>query len=248
MRPSLLLVDDDVASRELLATCLLKQGFEVVGAADGSEARRHLATGRFDVVLLDINMPGIDGLTLARELRLESDIGIIMLTSREGQMDRVLGLEWGADDYVTKATPLAELIARIRALLRRTTRAASAMPSAADPAQAQKISTISFDGGTLDLEAACLVSPAGEEIKLTKGEFDLLAVLAGNLGRVVARSDLVAALSNREWSGTERSVDVLVSRLRRKLGDDSRRPRRLMTVHGMGYRLVPLNCPDTREP
>ena len=124
MRPSLLLVDDDVPSREMLGACLAKQGFDVAGAADAGEARQRLEAGHFDLVLLDINLPGTDGLTLAREFRLESEIGIIMLTSREGQMDRVLGLEWGADDYVTKDTPLAELIARIRALLRRTGRGA----------------------------------------------------------------------------------------------------------------------------
>ncbi len=233
VRPSLLLVDDDVPSREMLGACLAKQGFDVAGASDAGEARQRLEAGHFDLVLLDINLPGIDGLTLARELRLESEIGIIMLTSREGQMDRVLGLERGADDYVTKETPLAELIARIRALLRRTGRGS--------PKTAQSVvgdATFSFDGWTLGLDSGCLVSPAGEEIKLTKGEFDLLSVLAKNLGKVVARSDLLAALSNREWSGTERSVDVLVSRLRRKLGDDPRRPRRLMTVHGTGYRLV----------
>ena len=233
VRPSLLLVDDDVPSREMLGACLAKQGFDVAGATDAGEARRQLEAGHFDLVLLDINLPGIDGLTLARELRLESEIGIIMLTSREGRMDRVLGLEWGADDYVTKDTPLAELIARIRALLRRTGRGS---PTTAPPIA--EGATIAFDGWALGLDSGCLMSPAGEEIKLTKGEFDLLSVLAKNLGKVVARSDLLAVLSSREWSGTERSVDVLVSRLRRKLDDDPRHPRRLMTVHGTGYRLV----------
>ncbi len=233
MRPNLLLVDDDVPSREMLAACLAKQGFEVAGAIDATEMRQRLAGGHFDLVLLDINLPGIDGLTLARELRLESEIGIIMLTAREGQMDRVAGLEWGADDYVTKQTPLVELIARIRALLRRTRPGHPASPPAAAAAAA-----IAFDGWALDLDSGCLLSPAREEIKLTKGEFALLALLARSLGKVVARAELLAALSSREWSGTERSVDVLVSRLRRKLGDDPRRPRRLMTVHGTGYRLV----------
>ena len=232
MRPNLLLVDDDVPSREMLGACLIKQGFDVAGATDATEMRQRLEADRFDVVLLDINLPGIDGLTLARELRLESEIGIIMLTAREGQMDRVAGLEWGADDYVTKQTPLAELIARIRALLRRTRQ----KPPAPAPALAD--TAITFDGWTLKLDSGCLLSPTGEEIKLTKGEFDLLSVLARNLGKVVGRAELLTVLSSREWSGTERSVDVLISRLRRKLGDDPRRPRRLMTVHGTGYRLI----------
>ena len=234
MRPSLLLVDDDVPSREMLAECLAKQGFEVAGAVDATEMRKQLESGHFDLVLLDINLPGIDGLSLARELRLESEIGIIMLTAREGEMDRVLGLEWGADDYVTKQTPLTELIARIRALLRRTGRNRPASVQA--PAVAE--SSICFGDWTLNLDSACLFSPAQEEIKLTKGEFDLLSVLAHHLGKVVSRADLLATLSSREWSGTERSVDVLVSRLRRKLGDDPRSPRRLLTVHGTGYRLI----------
>jgi two-component system torCAD operon response regulator TorR len=241
MRPKLLLVDDDVPSRELLVACLAKQGFDVAGATDAGEARRQLGAAHFDLVLLDINLPGIDGLSLARELRLESEIGIIMLTAREGQMERVLGLEWGADDYVTKETPLAELIARIRALLRRTGHGAPRPATAASAAQTAADASIAFDGWTLGLDTGCIVSPAGEEIKLTKGEFGLLSVLAKNLGKVVARSDLLSVLSSREWSGTERSVDVLVSRLRRKLGDDPRHPRRLITVHGTGYRLVGSN-------
>ena len=234
MRPSLLLVDDDVPSREMLSECLAKQGFEVAGAADATEMRKQMESGQFDLVLLDINLPGIDGLSLARELRLESEISIIMLTAREGEMDRVHGREWGADDYVTKQTPLTELIARIRALLRRTGR--NRLASAQAPAVAE--ASISFGDWILNLDSACLISPIQEEIKLTKGEFDLLSVLAHQLGKVVSRADLLATLSSREWSGTERSVDVLVSRLRRKLGDNPRSPRRLLTVHGTGYRLI----------
>ena len=234
MRPRLLLVDDDVPSRELLGACLEKQGFEVAGAGDAAEMRRRLEAGPFELVLLDVNLPGIDGLTLARELRLESEIGIIMLTSREGEMDRVLGLEWGADDYVTKSTPIAELIARIRALLRRTRR--ETPPKA--PGEATAKAMIAFDGLSLDLDAGCLISRTGEEIRLTKGEFDLLSLLARNPGKVIPRAELLAAVSSREWSGTERSIDVLIGRLRRKLGDDPRRPRLLLTAHGSGYRLA----------
>lgn len=237
MRPRLLLVDDDIPSRSMLAACLMKQGFDVAGANNAVEMRQRLAGGGVDIVLLDINLPGIDGLTLARELRLESNIGIIMLTARCGEMDRVAGLEWGADDYIVKSTPLAELIARIRALLRRVGDVHGKPPpdiaghGPAGPA-------FSFDGWTLDLGGGTLTSPAGEKIRTTKGELHLLAILAENLDRTVTRADLLALLSNREWSGAERSIDVLVSRLRRKLGDDPRHPRRLTTVHGVGYRLV----------
>ncbi len=232
MRPRLLLVDDDIASREMLAACLAKQGFDVAGAGDAVEMRQRLHADEFHVVLLDINLPGTDGLTLARELRLVSKIGIIMLTAREGETDRVLGLEWGADDYVTKQIPLTELIARIRALLRRI---GHDEPIASPPA----VTTDSaFGGWSLNNNTKCLITPAGGEIKLTKGEFDLLSILCRNKGKAVARSDLLAVLSGRDWSGNERSIDVLVGRLRRKLGDDPRRPRRLITVHGTGYRLV----------
>jgi DNA-binding response OmpR family regulator len=147
-------------------------------------------------------------------------------------MDRVVGLEWGADDYVTKSTPLAELIARIRAVLRRTGR--GAQTTTADSSAA----LIKFDGWTLSTESGGLISHAGERTPLTQGELAVMVLLAQNLGRVVSRSDLMLALSGREWSGTERSVDVIISRLRGKLGDPPRRPKRLMTVHGTGYRLV----------
>ena len=233
MRPSLLLVDDHSPSRDLLAAELASHGFNIASVADATGMR--LPPGRFDLVILGIALPDTDGLTLIRELRRESDVGIIILTARDRQMERVAGLEWGADDYVTRQTPLAELVARIRAVLRRIR---PAQP-AADPAIAIAGGTmIPFEGWALNLDSHCLMSPSGEEVKLTRGEFSLLAALARNLGKALSRAELLATLSSREWSGTERSVDVLVGRLRRKLGDDPRRPRRLMTVHGTGYRLI----------
>ncbi|MBF0563309.1 MAG: response regulator transcription factor [Alphaproteobacteria bacterium] len=233
MLPALLLVDDDIPSRNFLATCLGKQGFQVTEAGDAAEMRQRLAMGGFDVVLLDINLPEVDGLTLARELRLQSDIGIIMLTSRDGQMDRIAGLEWGADDYVVKTTPLAELIARIRSLLRRTGREGQTKKEA--PAAT---TTIVFDGWTLDLDTRSLASPDGEPVRLTNGEFQILSTLARNLGRVLTRAELTAVISDHEWSGTDRSIDVMVGRLRRKLKDDPKAPARLLTVHGVGHRLI----------
>ena len=230
--PHLLLVDDDIPARKLLQACLEKQGFAVTGVGDAAETRLALAGATFDLVLLDINLPEIDGLTLAREIRLESTIGIIMLTSRDGHADRIIGLEWGADDYVTKDAPISELIARVRALLRRTGWEKSRPPP--PPATAMK----TFGDWRLDPDAPGLVSPAEESTPLTRGELDLMAALVNNLGKTVSRADLLAAVSSKEWSGMERSIDVLIGRLRRKLGDDPRQPKLLLTVHGIGYRLV----------
>ena len=235
MPTNLLLVDNDFPSRDLLAAELASHGFDIACAAGAAEMRERLCSGRVDFVLLAIDPPGNDDLTLVRELRRESEVGIIILTARDGQTDRVACLEWGADDHVTRQTPLVELVARIRAVLRRI------RPPlvAGDPVIAVAGGeVILFERWALNLNSFCLISPVGEEIKLTRGEFSLLAVLARNLGKAVSRTELLAALSSREWSGAERSVDVLIGRLRRKLGDDPRRPRRLMTVHGTGYRLV----------
>ena len=236
MTPRLLLVDDDIPARSLLQACLEKQGFDVTGAADATETRLALEESRFDLVLLDINLPQIDGLTLAREIRQESRVGIIMLTARDGHADRIAGLEWGADDYVTKSAPISELIARVRALLRRTGWEAS--KPAADPSLSPATAVKPFGDWKLNPDVPCLITPAGDNIPLTRGELDLMTALLNNLGKVVSRADLLATVSSREWSGTERSIDVLIGRLRRKLGDDSRQPKSLLTVHGIGYRLV----------
>lgn len=241
MLPRLLLVDDDIPARTLLQVCLEKQGFAVAGATDADEMRAEMERSRFDLVLLDINLPAIDGLTLAREIRQQSHIGIIMLTARDGHADRIAGLEWGADDYVTKNAPVSELIARIRALLRRTGwEASKPVNGGASPLPSPPpVPTIRhFGDWKLDPEAPCLVSPSGESVPLTRGELDLMTVLVNTLGKAVSRANLLAAVSSKEWSGTERSIDVMIGRLRRKLGDDPRRPKALQTVHGIGYRLI----------
>lgn len=221
----------------MLAACLSRQGFETVEASDAAEMRRFINDENINLILLDINLPDIDGLTLVREIRLQSQIGIILLTARDGEMERVAGLEWGADDYVTKQTPLAELIARIRALLRRTERgAAQQPPEIAPPTPADTSETITFGQWSLETNTGKLTTPTGEHVTLTKSECDLLMALTRQAEATVSRADLMNILSNREWSGAERSIDVLIGRLRRKLGDDPRYPKHLLTIRGVGYR------------
>lgn len=239
-RNRLLLVDDDIHGRAMLAACLSRQGFETVEASDAAEMRRFINDKNVNLILLDINLPDIDGLTLVREIRLQSQIGIILLTARDGEMERVAGLEWGADDYVTKQTPLAELIARIRALLRRTERGPAQQPlpppEIAPPTPADNNEAITFGQWNLETNTGKLTTPTGEYVTLTKSECDLLTVLTRQTEATVSRADLMNILSNREWSGAERSIDVLIGRLRRKLGDDSRYPKHLLTIRGVGYR------------
>lgn len=253
MRTRLLLVDDEVHSRSMLAACLSRQGYDTAEAGDAAEMRRAIADQPVDLILLDINLPDVDGLTLVREVRLQSQIGIILLTARDGEMDRVAGLEWGADDYVTKQTPLAELIARIRAVLRRTGQGIFTMPAVSaggqggenvepsalvsPPPAPESGETAVFGGWRLEIDNGRLTTPTGGQVALTKSETDLLGLLARRLGKTVTRSELMTSLFNREWSGAERSVDVTISRLRRKLGDDPRYPKRLLTMRGAGYML-----------
>ena len=237
-RNKLLLVDDDTHGREMLAACLSRQGFETKEASDAAEMRRLIKDESIDLILLDINLPDIDGLTLVREIRLQSQIGIILLTARDGEMERVAGLEWGADDYVTKQTPLAELIARIRALLRRTERSvAHRAPQETSPPPEESGAT-EFGSWRLENGAGKLTTPTGAVVTLTKSECDLLGALVRRIGETVTRAELMALMSNREWSGAERSVDVMIGRLRRKLGDDSRYPKHLQTIRGVGYRFI----------
>lgn len=235
----LLLVDDEDLTRSLLADCLRQQGFQVSEAADAAGMRRCLDQAEpIDLVLLDINLPGIDGLSLARELRLKSEIGIIMVTARESEADRVVGLELGADDYVVKGTSFLELLARIRAVLRRSQRPPG---NGEEPVSGVAGEVLRFDGWMLESETRRFFDPEGGLVELTRGEFDMLAALVRARGRVLSREQLSEALGShrdqREKFSNDRTIDVLIGRLRRKIGDQPRQPQRLVTVHGVGYRL-----------
>jgi len=240
MAERLLVVDDEEDIRELLGDYLSSYGFEVTTVADGAEMRAALQAQPHDLVLLDLGLPGEDGLTLARELRASAGLGIIIVTGRGQAVDRIIGLEVGADDYVAKPFELRELVARIRSVLRRLKATGGPAPQAAATAAAEE--RLAFDGWQIDLAARSLCRPDGEVVPLTTGEFDLLAVFARHPNRVLSRDELMDNLHNREAGPYDRSIDVQVGRLRRKIERDPARPEMIKAVRGAGYVFTPRVC------
>jgi two-component system, OmpR family, response regulator len=229
--PRLLVVDDDSGVRELLYNYLQNAGYVVVTVADGQAMRQELATNpTVDAIVLDLMLPGEDGLAICKSVRLTSSIPILMLTARDEPFDRVLGLELGADDYLCKPFEPRELLARIRAILRRAGEADTGK-SVAERSQ------IKFAGWRLDLRMHCLFDPANAMVTLSTGEYRLLRALAENIDRVLSRDHLIDALSGRSAMPFDRSVDVLIGRLRRRLRDDAREPRLIKTIRSEGYML-----------
>lgn len=222
----ILIVEDDATSRVTLAGYFAKEGFRISEAADGEEMRKAFAGGDVDLILLDIRLPGEDGLTLLKEIRQKSRVGVIMVTGRSDEVDRVVALEMGADDYVTKPFNMRELLARSKNLLARTVEFRLAVPE-------ERVRN--FAGWQLNLDMRRLVSPEGKDVYLTRGEFELLSALVNQPGRVMTRDNLLDYLNHREWDPSDRTVDVLIGRLRRKIEDDPKRPELIMTVHGVGY-------------
>jgi DNA-binding response OmpR family regulator len=227
----ILVVDDDPRIRQMLTRYFEQEGYRVAAASDGAAMRGHLAANGVDIILLDVVMPGDDGLTLAREIRARSGVGIIMLTGRDEMLDRVVGLEVGADDYIAKPFHLREVLARVKSVLRR--RKASADPVAPNPTQGAD--TIRFDGWILDIARRRLESPAGVEIALTTGEFDLLATLVKQPGRVFDRDTLMDLTRGRAWEAFDRTIDAQIARLRKKIEENPQRPALIKSVRGVGY-------------
>ena len=227
-RPHLLIVDDDREIRGLLAQYLEKHDFRTTTVADGREMRRILERSHVDLLVLDLMLPGEDGLSLCRELRSRSQLPIIMLTARGEDVDRIVGLELGADDYVAKPFNPRELLGRIKAVLRRSAHAPR------DPSP-ETVRGFSFDGWRLDTVTRTLTSASGNEVNLSGAEYRLLAVLLGSGNRVLTRAQLTELLRGREADPFDRSIDVRVSRLRQILGDDARAPQIIKTVYGEGY-------------
>ena len=228
--PHILLVDDDRDIRDLLVHFLQKHGLRVTGVRDGREARRAWPAGAYHLVILDLMLPGEGGLELARWLRGISDVPIVMLTAMGEDTDRIIGLELGADDYLPKPFNPRELLARIRAVLRRTEARGPRAGAAAKP--------IRFAGWTLDPVRRRLLNPAGAEVALTGGEFDMLAALAGRANQVLTRDMLMDLLRGRQAGPFDRAIDVAVSRLRRKLGGGEADTDLIKTVRGGGYVLA----------
>jgi DNA-binding response OmpR family regulator len=219
-----LLIDDDARLFELLHSYLEQNGVALDHASDGERGLTTLERGAFDAVLLDVMMPGIDGLEVLRRIRKGSSIPVLMLTARGDEADRVVGLELGADDYISKPFSPRELLARLRAVLRRT------QPEA----MAERLSV----GGIIVEVPARRAELDGEVIDLTGLELDILIALMRRAGRVVPRNALLAAAGRDDVAVGERTVDVHISKLRRKLGDDPRSPKRIRTVRGVGYVLT----------
>jgi DNA-binding response OmpR family regulator len=228
-------VDDQDEICEVAQQYLSSEGYRVSIAHDGTGMRKILAQEKADLVILDLMLPGEDGLTLARALREESGVGIIILTGRGETVDRIIGLEMGADDYLPKPFHLRELLARVKSVLRRVSARSS---SNGDKPAAARLRA-RFAGWHLDLSTRELMSPEGGEVRLTTGEFDLLAAFVNNANQVLSRDRLLDLARNREAGPFDRTIDVQVGRLRRKLEPDPQKPTMIKTVRGTGYIFTP---------
>ena len=203
-------------------------------AADGQEMWRAIDAFDPDLVLLDVVLPGTDGITLARELRKTSDVGIIMLTGKNDPVDQIIGLEMGADDYVTKPFDERQLLARIRSLLRR-----KSVPESNNDAKTEEgKKKVHFGGWEVDLLSHELISPDGVEQTLTSHEFRLLEVFIRNSGNVLSRDQIMQQMYERDWSHNDRSIDVLVGKLRKKIEEDPSQPKLVLTIRSFGYKFA----------
>jgi len=227
----LLVVDDDREIRRLLEEYLAQAGYRVTAVGDGKEMRRALEGNRIDLVVLDLMLPGEDGLTLCRELRGRSNVPVLMLTARGDEIDRIVGLEMGADDYLAKPFSPRELLARIRSILRR----AHALPP---NLVAEDVTAFRFAGWTLDVASRNATAPDGLVVPLSGAEFRLLRVLLEHPQRVLSRDQLLELANGREAILFDRSIDVLIGRLRKRLRDDGKEPSLIKTVRGEGYVLA----------
>ena len=228
----ILIVDDDPALLELLERYLGEQGFAVAGVSDGEAMDRYLAENEVELIILDLMLPGEDGLSIAKRLRVSGSTPILMLSARGDDVDRIVGLEVGADDYLAKPFNPRELLARLRAILRRR------QPDSPGTAVAQQAEVYSFGDFCLDMASRTLTR-GGEQVALTSGEYALLQVFVENPNRVLSRDALVDRLAGYERSPFDRSIDVRVTRLRRKIEADPSAPVFIQTVWGEGYRFSP---------
>ncbi|MDI1342771.1 MAG: response regulator [Pseudolabrys sp.] len=235
--PHILIVDDHREIRDLVSRALTKEGFRVSTAADGRAMQKVMADGRIDLILLDLMLPGEDGLSLCRTLRAESNIPIIMLTAKGEEVDRVIGLEMGADDYLSKPFGSRELVARIKAVLRRSQEIGLKGDSE------QKPKSYHFGRWGLDTGTRALLRDDGVTVPLSTGEYDLLIALVERPQRVLNRDQLLDLARGRSSAGLDRSIDTQVSRLRKKLELDPSDPQIIKTVWGGGYMFTPaVSC------
>ena len=225
--PRILLIEDEQSLGEALQYQLVRDGFDVDRETDGAVGLERFKTEGADLVLLDLMLPGLSGEEVCKEIRKSSSVPVIMLTAKDEEIDKVLGLELGADDYVTKPFSSRELLARIKAVLRRAASREASSPSV-------------LEGGGIRLDPdRAQVSARGEEVRLTRKEFELLEFLMSNPGRALPRETLIDEVWGSDYVGDTRTLDVHIKRLRSKLESDPHRPRHLLTVRGLGYRFAP---------
>ncbi len=222
----IVVVDDEPIIQETIASYLKNEGYKVSTTDGATGLRRLMDRGQFDLVLLDIRLADGDGLSLMRDLHANSDIPVILVTSKSEETDRVIGLELGADDYVTKPFSPRELLARVHTVLRRVRRA---------PEETRSRAVRRFAGWSLHTEERWLKAPDGSTVRLTHAEFNLLSALVSHPGRVMSRNDLVETIGDRQWYPSDRTIDVLIGRLRRKIEPDPARPSMIMTEYAIGY-------------
>ncbi len=223
-----LIVEDEPSFSDALSFMLRKEGFDVAVAGDGATGLELFARESADIVLLDVMLPGVPGTEVCRQLRQTSKVPIIMLTAKDSEIDKVVGLELGADDYVTKPFSTRELVARVRAVLRRQTSVSEVEPESA---------TLASGPVEMDVDRH-LVSVSGEEVKLPLKEFELLELLLRNAGRVLTRSQLIDRVWGSNYVGDTKTLDVHVKRIRSKIEPDPSNPRYLVTVRGLGYKFA----------
>ncbi|WP_375055206.1 response regulator [Zobellella sp. DQSA1] len=234
---SILIVEDDDITRDCLVDYFKEEQYRVYSTECAEQAEKILQDERIDLVLLDIRLPGKDGLTLTREIRANSEIGIILVTSRQDEIERIIGLECGADEYVSKPFSPRELLARAKNLARRV-RSATISQSAAPMGNVRQ-----FDDWRFDLDRRVLIDGDDQQTALTHGEYQLLCAFLRHSGQTLSRDQLLDQIKNREWAPNDRTVDVLVGRLRRKLGDNPAHPKTILTVYGTGYVFTPRPVP-----
>ena len=238
-REHIVVCDDEPDIRDTVAEYLTRQGYTVSQAVDGAALRQIQSEQHIDAVVLDITMPGEDGLSIARSLRADSDVAIVMLTGNAEVVDRIIGLEMGADDYLAKPVDLRELLARLKAVLRRAARPVAAAAGAEAVAESSGQAFARFGACRLDLDAHKLFDGTGEEIAITAMEYALLKVFAEHPNRVLNRDQLLELAHDRSWDPFDRSIDIRISRLRKKIEADPSKPQIIRTVRGIGYRFSP---------
>jgi two-component system OmpR family response regulator len=229
----ILIVDDDPRVRQIVSDYLTGEGYEVSVATDGVAMSRHLAQAQVDLVILDVQLPGQDGLSLAAQLRQRGNIGVLMLSRKDDLVDRVAGLEVGADDYLSKPFHLRELLARVRSVLRRSDAVKESGKSTSP--EGTHTSRLRFAGWIVDRTTRAVISPSGEPVQLSAGEYDLLLAFLEHPKRPLSRDQLLDMAHNRNGEPFDRSIDVQVGRLRRKIEANPRRPELIKTVRGVGY-------------